>query len=1002
MGEKIIYLGPFNNDKGEQLFKKALNYARENKGDRLYYILPNGELLHRYRRRLIQEVKNTFHINLFTFDNIVDGLLKDTYTYIDKELKGVLISKILDRLKSEDRLKYYRAISSKKGFIKVLIDIIGELKRSLITPGNYMLRSPDIPFYKEIGIIYEEYKKQLDKNGLMDREGSFLEAISLLREDNSYFEDLDLIIIDQFFDFRPQEMGLLKEMVDIGVPIYINMPFNRKKNLETLVATIEELKDLGFKVVSIEEREYTYFERMANTIFSHNADKLAPNSNISIIKAPNSYLELKKIGEKIKQHYAKGIDIKDMAIVLANPDEYKDIMFEVFKKEGIPCSLDKDIRLIDVPFIRELLYILKLKQNRMSKSSVINRIKCSYFRICNGKDGDLVEYTLRKLDFDSISKLKDSGKLENLNNIKAIEDIIGILEGEIQILPQKANIKDYTDFLMQIIEKYDLSESILKKYEHVQDYDLLHRDFVALDKLIELLEKLSRFKDIFKAKIGLGEFIDLLEGYLENQTVTETPRNDNGVSILTPVTARGHKFEILFVAGLSQGKYPNLQDENFFFREGNHKELKGIGLNVKNYYEKLDKESLIFAIIISACANKLYLSYSENATGDEKDIPSIFLDEVLKVLEGKSLGKKLNIVDVNMDYLFKDDVGQLTMEKDIFNRVSNNILCEVEREKDEFNKYNGNIGDEHIRRDIADIHKDKIYSISYLESYGICPYYFLLNNILDVKEMERAPLDFTPLDRGIIFHDILKQYYFKYMDQIRNHVLDKKEFEIEETYNYIVDRLEQAMQDRGLGDGSRLWRIRIENNADIIFNFVKSDLERLSGLKNKVIPVEFEVEFGRDRTFEIELGDFKVPFTGTIDRIDKYIDEDKYILIDYKSSTYGDRKIDDMRAGISLQLPIYILSQRNKNVVAGMYGIISNGKFVARLGNVEEKHLMTRANRGALTKEELEGLLDDVKDIIASYLASIYKGDFSVNPRECSPYCIYKDICRYEKRLEVK
>ncbi|HHV39047.1 MAG TPA: hypothetical protein GXX70_06110, partial [Tepidimicrobium sp.] len=58
--------------------------------------------------------------------------------------------------------------------------------------------------------------------------------------------------------------------------------------------------------------------------------------------------------------------------------------------------------------------------------------------------------------------------------------------------------------------------------------------------------------------------------------------------------------------------------------------------------------------------------------------------------------------------------------------------------------------------------------------------------------------------------------------------------------------------------------------------------------------------------------------------------------------------------------------------------------------------------RGALTKEELEGLLDDVKDIIASYLASIYKGDFSVNPRECSPYCIYKDICRYEKRLEVK
>ena len=129
--DRIVYIGPYNNHKSEELFNKAISYLRENKGDRFYYILPNGRLLTRYRKRMIEKVGQTFQINLFTFDNIVDRLLEDYfYINIDGELKEAILSNVVSQLTQEGKVKYYREVASKKGFIKILSNIIGDIKRS--------------------------------------------------------------------------------------------------------------------------------------------------------------------------------------------------------------------------------------------------------------------------------------------------------------------------------------------------------------------------------------------------------------------------------------------------------------------------------------------------------------------------------------------------------------------------------------------------------------------------------------------------------------------------------------------------------------------------------------------------------------------------------------------------------------------------------------------------------------------------------------------------------
>ena len=1017
--DRIVYLGPYNN-KNEKFFQQSLDYLKQNKGDRFYYILPNGKLLNQYRKAMIKEIGGTFNINLFTFDNIVDKLLEgSSYAHIDENMKEALLKYILSQLINRGQIKYYKNISTKEGFIKILSNIIGEIKRSLIDPETYLSKCIAHPFYKEIGIIYREYENWLNEEGFLDREGSFFKSLEILKKDNSFFNNLDYIFIEDFFDFRPQELKLLEEITKTEVPIYINMSFNRDENFSTLNNTLTQLKELGFQIEYVENESRNYYEIMANEIFSDSNTKLESNTNIKLIKANNNYLEMKKICERIKYHYSEGIELEDMALILTNPEEYKEIMFQVFQEEKIPCTLDKDINLIEIPWIKELIYILELKVNHGNKQSIINRVKSSYFKLCNSSERDALEYILRKTYFIDLEDIKNSEELLASDYGEIIDKIIMEIDEEINLIPEKANIEEYIILIENILSKFSIQEQILNIYKITLDYNLLHRDLMAMKKFNAIVHELGKLNKIFIDKISLEDFLNILESYIENESITEIQGNNKGINILTPTTARGQEYDILFVAGLSQGKYPSILDENFFFKEKNSKELKNIGIDFKNYYERLDKEFLVFSTIISTCGDKLYLSYSENSTGDEKDIASMFLDEILERIEGEKIEDKLEFINVDIDYLIKDNPKELTTKDELFKHLLQNpdegefaeesaienincrLLCEIERSKEDFNEYNGKIEDPYVIKDMENFHRNKVYSISYLESYGICPYAFLLSNILNIEEMEREIIDFSPLDRGTIIHEVLREYYYNYKNEIEDHVLGKGVFSIEDTYDYIVDRIEFNMKSMGLETETKLWKLRIESNANNILNLIRADLDRMSKYKEKVLPLHFEIDFGRSRPFFIEIDGHKIPLRGKIDRIDKYVDSDKYIIIDYKNTGYGIKEIEDMESGLSLQLPVYIMSQEDKNIVAAMYAIVSNGKFDLKIINAEEKQLVGRKRKGVLSKEELEELLDLTKSSIKAYINAISSGDFSINPKECSPYCIYKDICRYKKKLEV-
>ncbi len=1029
MAERIVYYGPTNNDKDKELLQMAEDYMVKNKGYKFFYILPNGKLLTQYRRALLKNLKGAFNINAFTFDDIVDKLLKNSfYTFVDKEMKESIISKILIELKEEEKIVYYKDLADTEGFVKSVSGIIGEIKRSLIDSEHFNNTIPDTAFYKEVGIIYSRYENFLEENELIDREESFFKAKETLENDLSFFDNLDFIIIDEFFSYRPQELALLKEIVKAPIDIYINMPFEMEKDYLTVNQTIEFLKKIGFKVEKTYSEELRPFRDMGNEL------------DIELIKTPNKYLEVKRISQEIKSLYNEGIDLSEIGLLITRPDEYMDTVFKAFREEKIPCSLNEEEILVNTPIVRQFLSIIELKVKRYDKSSLINRIKSSYFELCPSFERDKIEFFLRKLNFKDIEGLMyivankkekyqeyiEVGKIEyedDLNFMENLEKILIRIKEETETIPATGEVCDFVLATINILDDYNILDKIINIYNITGNYELLHRDMTTLTNLKETLEKIEKGMSIVYSNVKIDEFYSILNRYLEEGTVVKTEANREGVNILTPITASGTNYKALFIVGLVQGKYPNVLQDTFFFNENTFLSLKKVGLSLKTYEEKLDSESLQFAIALTNCKEKLYLSYPERYSGNEENIPSMFLDELLNTIDGE----QVKYTNITMDYLIKEDLEDITtieelakhtlykyylgedcseefgllhnLDDKILTEVKDRSYCEIARAKEEFNEYSGVIGDEKIKEDIIGLQKDRKTSITFFETYGKCPYKFLLNYILNLEEMERILEDFTPLDRGNLYHEALREYYEKYKKDIKDDILGKETFHIDDTLEETENIIRRLIHNQGTEEIDNLWKIRIENMANTIINLVKSDLERQRKSKYKLLPEAFEVEFGRREDFVIPIEDENIKLMGKIDRIDKVHGTNKYILYDYKSSTYGIRKVKDIGEGISFQLPIYIMAQNEMDITAAGYIIISKGEVNFELVKEEEKNIVNkRRGQAILNKEDRENLMKLVIEYIEEYTKRIQVGDFSINPKECDEYCIYKDVCRYEDR----
>ena len=537
---------------------------------------------------------------------------------------------------------------------------------------------------------------------------------------------------------------------------------------------------------------------------------------------------------------------------------------------------------------------------------------------------------------------------------------------------------------------------IVKDYLKDETLDL-EQDNKITKKLVSILNSLVSIKDDSK------EYHDLLLSKIKSATLSSEEYQD-AIQVKDLDQEDFFDDEYVFVLGMNQDNLPKLEKDTDYISDKDKKELDLYTTDEKN---KQAKNSLIETLYK---IKNLYLSYKLQ-TPFQSMYPSSIIEEY-----------KIKVVEPEQDnYSHSNLYNELRLgsKLDTYNRYKevSPMLKEL------FTHYN--IPYQTYDNSFKGINHDTYLEnlpyplkLSYtsINSYNECKFKYYLNYVLKINTYEDTFAAFI----GSLYHKILQLY--KYPN-----------FNFEESYQKYLEKRELSLKEKVL-----LVRLK------------KELLELLEQEKRQDLILGYNDEL-HEQKIEIPLKkDIEVIFTGTIDKIMYYkkVEDTYFTIIDYKSGTV-DTRLEKLKYGLSMQLPVYLFLINNSKVFdnpifTGIYyqNILFNypsfdkkpiedikkeriklqgystddlsilSRFDPTYENSEVIKSMKYTDKGfsrfskVLSDSDVYHIITYTKKEIIKDMNEILQGDFNINPKiydgkdiSCE-YCNFKDIC-YKSQKDV-
>ncbi|HXI23327.1 MAG TPA: PD-(D/E)XK nuclease family protein [Pyrinomonadaceae bacterium] len=460
---KQIWLGPVRGNNRDRLLARCREYIARGETDRLLYIAASHPLLDLVTEKLLdgkaaQGVWGEFPIYLFrglvrrilsearplgrapnpTEPLLTRGLLtQPTRTPIDREelpLRHSLVSQIIKQLSSAGKLTAIRPLAYRDGCVNTVASLLGEIQRAGKSPDEFReaiesreaeasstskVQSPKYPdqkpksqidFDRDVAQIYSTYAAALDKFNLTDEDADQLQALQVVRGDFhdhlSWLSEIDLVVLDGFFDFTPVQGEILKYIIPLVPSVIVNVNHDDRNEeiFRPFQSTIEHLQSIApFEIVTDAEapRQHDLRARLFNvddrgsspTVregLSDWQDAGAPQAGMPafrLFECADRELEIRSIAKEIKRLVlTDDYNLSDIALIVRERASYADTIARVFADESVPCNLERRVEAEDVPAIRacdKLFQILKEPREHVTNPKtrdIGHLIKTGYFQ----------------------------------------------------------------------------------------------------------------------------------------------------------------------------------------------------------------------------------------------------------------------------------------------------------------------------------------------------------------------------------------------------------------------------------------------------------------------------------------------------------------------------------------------------------------------------------------------------------------------------------------------
>lgn len=887
----------------------------------------------------------------------------------------------------------------------------------------------------------------------------------------------DLLSLAGFDEFTEPETALIQHLCGVaglGVTLLFDYQQGNPALFGHLESNYRRFREMGFVPVHEEaEPERRLFpintmwrsaksreaaRVLARTLFlpGRLSDRADLSGAVTLITASSRRHEVEMICKLIKELAAEnpGSDLSSICVALLQPQVYTDLFREECARFGIPVNITDRFQLSRSPLVTLILALLRMQIAGFRRDDVLRVAGTPYFhlgppsspvdaanlaevsrelRITGGYQSWLTRIRRRIEDDRCMAAAAgtDTERARRERSARAMEKA----ESDLQVLGATTHElagecvpAEFRRRFLRLLDRLDVARNLVTLSADGAA-EVVERDVRAYAKFLEVLgetTELLAFQDGPAATHTVKNYVEQLTAAILRERYNVREQFGRGVLITSIDETRGLSTNVMIVAGLVDGEFPSVyQPEVFLSTER----------RTKREQRFLWQNRYLFYQAVTNWVSHLYLT-TPKREGDIDLVRSSFVDALLNVVQVEEWRAGENIpfehTLASEDEVLRwygsgeepvaDSSGLPEHIPEKLGEVRRAVAVERSRTAlHDLPEYEGilpgRLSDD-AQLVLSGLRSD-VFSVTQLETYGQCPFRFFVRRLLRLDAPGEFEEGLTPIERGSILHDAL----FEFFTLRREKGLPSVPLCTDEQFEEALAELTRIVDSRlsALEIPDAFWDLDRElllgpptGGRGLVREFLEAERKRTVQSK----PLYFEVGFGGPdpRTDAIlstpepvVLGDIRL--RGKVDRVE--VGDEFFTIVDYKTGATLPG-IDDIRSGMSLQLPLYlrVVEQllesafgRRLQPAGGLYyRLRSPIKVTAGLADAAYNKIAftSSANSRQVLRSgtEFQDVLDGAVRSATGSVAAMVEGRFPLtspeNIEKVCTYCDYKTICRIQ------
>jgi len=341
-------------------------------------VVPTHVQARAWRRRLA-EAGGAIGVRVLTFDRLYAeclGAAGEVYTELSEPVQHRLIRAIVDGLP----LAHYAPLTDRPGFIRVLKDLIGELKAARVWPDTFaqaVAALGDEPRLRELALVYAAYQERIQAQGWADRAGlAWLATEALEERAPEEARDWPLLVVDGFDNFTPVQLALLKVLAGRVETLIVTLTGTADGCGRTLAhrrfdQTRQQLEEtLDVRSAPLPEqvsRQAPALAHLEAGLFCGEATQFKGAGAVELIAAADRAAEVRAALRWLKAQLVEdGMRPAEVALLARDVSPYRPFILQTAAEFGLPVRLVDGLPLRTNPAVAALLDLLRLTLPRAS------------------------------------------------------------------------------------------------------------------------------------------------------------------------------------------------------------------------------------------------------------------------------------------------------------------------------------------------------------------------------------------------------------------------------------------------------------------------------------------------------------------------------------------------------------------------------------------------------------------------------------------------------------